>query len=65
MSSEYLDYIRLQETEFEYEISIQLDGGGAALSIKKDSDSKTVAGELRYFAELIEQSVLERKRKGL
>jgi hypothetical protein len=57
---ERLNYMRLSETEFEYKIMMQFDGGGAMLKIDKNDNSKTIADKLRYFAELLEQSVAER-----
>lgn len=57
---EQLSYIRALETEFGYEIMMQFEGGGAKMKIDKADNSQTVAGKLRYFAELLERSVAER-----
>lgn len=61
--TERLEHVRLIETEFEYKIMVYLEGGGAMLKIQKNEDNRTIANELRHFAELLEHSVLERNQE--
>ena len=62
--TEHLSYIRLEETEFDYEIVMQFDAGGALLEINKKDNSSAIIYKLREFAYLLEESITQRIKEA-